>query len=48
MLENIVLAICYIIGIGALVWVLGEASELGHGERRQKPRDPLDIDTEFL
>lgn len=47
MLEYIALAVCYIVGLGALVWVLG--ARLGHGDERKTPRkDPLDIDTDFV
>lgn len=49
MLEYIALAICYIIGVGMLIWVLG--ARLGHGEERKTPRkyDPVeDIPVERL
>ena len=47
-MEWLTIIAAFILAGLAFAKVLGEASELGHGERRQKPRDPLDIDVERL
>jgi hypothetical protein len=48
-MEWLALAAAFIIAGLAVAKVLGDASDLGHGERRQTPRKgPLDFDTEFL
>ncbi len=47
-MELAAVIIAFLIGGGALAMVIGKASRLGHGDERSTPRDPLDIDTEFL
>lgn len=53
-MEWFAIGIAFIVAGGAFAIVLGRASDLGHGERRQSPRceaplnAPLDFDTEFL
>lgn len=47
-MEWLALGIAFLIAGIAFAKVLGDAAELGHGERRKAPREPLDIDEERL
>jgi hypothetical protein len=47
-MEWIALVIAFIVAGFAFAMVFGKASRLGHGDERESPRKPLDMDTDFL
>ncbi len=47
-MELAAVIIAFLIGGGFLAMVIGKAFQLGRGDERSKPREPLDLDTERL